>query len=49
LASGPPAPRLEDLDAKGIAVGVCDVGEEGRFSGERIGLLRGKVVLVWMK
>jgi len=42
-------PRLEDLDAKGIAVGACEPGEEMGFSGERIGMIRGKVVLVWMK
>jgi hypothetical protein len=41
--------RLEDLDARGIAVGACLVGEETRFSGERIGVIRGKAVLVWMK
>jgi hypothetical protein len=41
--------RLEDLDAKGIAVGACLIGEETRFSGERIGTIRGKAVLVWMK
>jgi len=49
LAVGPPAPRLDDLDAKVIAVGVCAIGEETRFSGERIGVIRGKAVLVWPK
>lgn len=49
IASGPLRPRLEDLDAKGIAVGACEPGEEMGFSGERIGMIRGKVVLVWMK
>lgn len=41
--------RIEDLDAKGIAVGVCRSGEEGLCSGERIGSLKcGDVaVLVW--
>lgn len=43
--------RLDDLDAPAIAVGVCEVGHEGRSSGERIGTLRdGQVaVLVWAK
>lgn len=43
--------RLDDLDAKGIAVGVCLAGEEKGFSGERIGTVRnGDVaVLVWVK
>jgi len=43
--------RIEDLDAAGIAVGVCPVGEERWVSGERIGTLRGGevAVLVWVK
>jgi hypothetical protein len=43
--------RLEELDAPGLAVGVCRVGEERLFSGERIGTVRsGEVaVLVWRK
>lgn len=43
--------RLDDLDAPGIAVGVCRVGEERWVSGERIGTLRdGTIaVLVWVK
>lgn len=43
--------RLDDLDAPGIAVGVCPAGEERRSSGERIGaMLEGSVaVLVWPK
>jgi hypothetical protein len=43
--------RLDDLDAPGIAVGVCPVGHETRTSGERIGTVRaGQVaVLVWEK
>jgi hypothetical protein len=49
LAEGPPAARLEDLDAPGIAVGVCELGWETRLSGERIGTIRGKAVLVWLK
>lgn len=41
--------RLDGLDAPGIAVGACIVGDEKRFNGERIGTLReGRVaVLVW--
>lgn len=43
--------RIEDLDAPGIAVGVCLSGREGYTSGERIGSLRGGAVavLVWVK
>jgi hypothetical protein len=43
--------RLDDLDARGLAVGVAWAGAETRTSGERIGSLRdGKVaVLVWEK
>ena len=43
--------RLDDLDAKGLAVGVCPVGQERWCSGERIGAVRnGEVaVLVWEK
>lgn len=44
-----PMPRLDDLEAPGIAVGVCEPGTEFRYSGERIGELRGKAVLVWIK
>src|SRR6185437_9138753 len=41
--------RLDDLDAPGIAVGVCMSGDEWHFSGERVGSLRGGAValLVW--
>lgn len=41
--------RLDDLDAPGIAVGVCLAGFESRTSGERIGTVRGGqvAVLVW--
>jgi len=49
MASGPPAPRLDDLDASEIAIGVCAVGEEHRLNGERIGEIRGQAVLVWTK
>jgi hypothetical protein len=43
--------RLDDLDARGIAVGTCPVGNERYVSGERIGTLRdgSVVVLVWRK
>jgi len=41
--------RLDDLDPKSLAVGCCRVGEETRFNGERIGVIRGKAVLVWPK
>lgn len=43
--------RLDDLDARGIAIGVCAVGEEKLLSGERVGTVRdGAVaVLVWVK
>ena len=43
--------RLEDLDAPGLAVGVCPAGQERWVSGERIGtVLDGAVaVLVWLK
>lgn len=43
--------RIEDLDAPGIAVGVCLAGFESRTSGARIGTVRnGEVaVLVWRK
>jgi hypothetical protein len=43
--------RLDDLDAPGIAVGVCQLGAERWCSGERVGTVRrGEVVvLVWSK
>lgn len=43
--------RLEDLDAPHLAVGVCLVGEERLYSGERIGtVLEGAVAaLIWRK
>lgn len=43
--------RFDDLDAKGIAVGLCIADHARYFSGERIGAVRnGQVaVLVWVK
>jgi len=43
--------RLDDLDAKGLAVGVCAAGAERWISGERIGALRAGAVavIVWAK
>lgn len=43
--------RLDDLDAKGIAVGVCPPDEVRWISGERIGTVRdGEIaVVVWVK
>ena len=43
--------RLDDLDAPGIAVGVCQAGDEHLSAGERIGAVRDETVaiLVWVK
>ena len=43
--------RLDDLDATTLAAGVCAVGDEHLFSGERVGTVRdGTVaVLIWEK
>lgn len=41
--------RIEDLEAPGLSVGVCAVGDEHLFSGERVGTVRDGTVamLVW--
>src|ERR1700752_4713175 len=49
IPQGRMAMALDDLDAKGLRVGVVRTGDEHWCSGERIGTLRdgAYVVLVW--
>lgn len=46
IKDGKVGASLDDLDAP-LRVGLCELGWESRFSGERIGELRGFAVIVW--